>query len=52
MIGMFRFADKNDVILMIFGTIFACVNGAASPLFSYLWGDMIDSFKDPNDMMS
>lgn len=47
---MFRFADKKDIILMIIGTVFALVNGAALPIFSLLWGDMIDSFKTPEEM--
>jgi len=41
--GLFRFTQRKDVILMIFGTICASALGASYPMFSFLWGNMIDS---------
>lgn len=34
---------------MTFGVILALANGAALPLSSFLLGNMIDSFGDPNE---
>ena len=45
---MFRFADKTDIALMIFGTIAALGAGTAMPAFSLLWGKMSDSFQTSN----
>lgn len=33
------------------GTFFAICNGAAMPLFALLWGDMLDSFKNKDQMV-
>ncbi|KAL3831884.1 hypothetical protein ACJMK2_023581 [Sinanodonta woodiana] len=41
---VFRFADKIDVLLMIFGMLFACCHGAALPGMIIVFGDMIDLF--------
>lgn len=41
---LFSFADKNDVILMIVGTIGAIGNGSCMPIMTILFGEMIDSF--------
>jgi ATP-binding cassette subfamily B (MDR/TAP) protein 1 len=42
-LDLFRFAHTKDVVLMVLGIICASALGASYPLFSFLWGDMIDS---------
>ncbi|KAM1956672.1 hypothetical protein ACFX16_026054 [Malus domestica] len=41
---LFSYADKTDIILMLFGTIGAIGNGSAMPLMTILLGEMINSF--------
>ncbi len=42
----FRFADKTDVFLMVFGTLMAACNGAAMPVAIIFFGGMTDVFID------
>ncbi|XP_062206599.1 ABC transporter B family member 4-like isoform X2 [Phragmites australis] len=46
LLGMFRYADRLDVLLMVIGTVGAVVNGVAEPLMAVLFGNVIDSFGD------
>lgn len=41
---LFRFSDRIDVLLMVFGTVAALGHGAAVPLQFIIFGDLIDSF--------
>lgn len=42
--GMFRYADRVDVLLMVVGTVGAVGNGMSEPLMSLIFGQIIDSF--------
>lgn len=42
--SQFRFADRWDVVLLIFGTLMSMVNGTVMPLMCLVFGDMTDSF--------
>ena len=42
----FQFADKWDVLSMIFGTIFAMGNGVAQPCSFLVFGELIGKFID------
>ena len=46
LLGMFRYADRLDVLLMVVGTVAAVGNGVAEPLVTVLFGKVIDSFGD------
>ncbi|CAO2166047.1 unnamed protein product [Urochloa humidicola] len=46
LLGMFRYADRLDVLLMVVGTVGAVANGVAEPLMTILFGNVIDSFGD------
>ncbi|KAK2970216.1 hypothetical protein RJ640_021652 [Escallonia rubra] len=41
---LFAFADSNDLILMIVGTIGGIGNGACMPIMTLLFGQLVDSF--------
>ncbi|WVZ69174.1 hypothetical protein U9M48_018005 [Paspalum notatum var. saurae] len=44
LLGMFRYADRLDVLLMVVGTVGALANGVADPLMTVLFGNVINSF--------
>lgn len=41
---LFAFADRNDIILMLFGILGAIASGVSKPLMSLMFGDLIDSY--------
>ncbi|KAL8165140.1 UNVERIFIED_CONTAM: hypothetical protein K2H54_030590 [Gekko kuhli] len=41
---MFRYSNWLDKLLMILGTCFAAIHGAALPVMMIIFGDMTDSF--------
>lgn len=41
---LFSFADKKDIVLMIFGTISAVANGMTNPLLTILFGNLVNAF--------
>lgn len=45
-LSLFRFATKQDIILIVIGTICAMAMGVALPAFAILWGNMTDKFGD------
>lgn len=53
---LFSFADPVDYMLMMFGTVGACVHGAAIPVFFIFFGKLINAFgsnvTDPDKMAS
>jgi ATP-binding cassette subfamily B (MDR/TAP) protein 1 len=48
---MFRFAKQRDLIYIGLGVACSILIGGALPFFSYLWGNMTDAFRDPNQMV-
>ncbi|TVU15559.1 hypothetical protein EJB05_39085, partial [Eragrostis curvula] len=44
LLGMFRYADRLDVLLMVVGTVGAVANGVSDPLVTVLLGNVINSF--------
>ncbi|KAL6614679.1 hypothetical protein ACP70R_036949 [Stipagrostis hirtigluma subsp. patula] len=46
LLGLFRYADRLDVLLMVVGTVGAVANGVSEPLVTILFGNVIDSFGD------
>jgi ATP-binding cassette subfamily B (MDR/TAP) protein 1 len=49
---IFRYADTRDWALLAFGTFLACANGVTMPAFSLIFGDLLNSFNVPSDMLS
>ncbi|CAB4426820.1 unnamed protein product [Rhizophagus irregularis] len=41
---LYRFASKRDWLIMIIGTIFAIISGAAIPITTVIFGEMINYF--------
>jgi hypothetical protein len=41
---MFNFADGNDKLLFVIGSIFGVLTGLGIPLFMYYFGDIIYAF--------
>ncbi|KAF7078088.1 hypothetical protein CFC21_082571 [Triticum aestivum] len=44
LLGMFRYADSLDVLLMVVGSLGAVGNGVAGSLMLVVFGDAINSF--------
>ncbi|KAL5227561.1 hypothetical protein ABZP36_015826 [Zizania latifolia] len=44
LLGMFRYADRLDVLLMVVGTVGAAGNGMSEPLMTVFFGNVINSF--------
>ncbi|KAG8055757.1 hypothetical protein GUJ93_ZPchr0001g29626 [Zizania palustris] len=44
LLGMFRYADRLDVLLMVVGTVGAVGNGMSEPLMTVFFGNVINSF--------
>uniref|UniRef100_A0ACD5WJT9 Uncharacterized protein n=1 Tax=Avena sativa TaxID=4498 RepID=A0ACD5WJT9_AVESA len=42
--GLFRYADRTDVLLMLVGTLASLANGMSQPLMTLLFGDALDAF--------
>ncbi|CAM0948572.1 unnamed protein product [Alopecurus aequalis] len=42
--GLFRYADRTDLLLMLVGTVAALANGVSQPLVTVIFGDIIDDF--------
>jgi hypothetical protein len=45
---MLSLATKGEILLMIVGHICAGLTGAAIPVFSFLFGDVLDGFGTKN----
>lgn len=45
---LLTYADGNDKALMAFGYFFAIVTGIGMPAFTFLFGDIVLNFTDPN----
>uniref|UniRef100_A0A3Q1EA68 ATP-binding cassette, sub-family B (MDR/TAP), member 4 n=1 Tax=Acanthochromis polyacanthus TaxID=80966 RepID=A0A3Q1EA68_9TELE len=43
-IALFRFSDRVDTLMIVFGTLMAMANGVVLPLMCIVFGDMTDSF--------
>ena len=41
---MYRFADRNDLVLIVLGVTFSFATGCGFPFFGYIWGKVTDSY--------
>jgi len=48
---LFRFASKTDKTLMTIGAIAAVINGFAMPMFSFIFGQIVDEFGKGDEAM-
>jgi len=48
---LFRFASRTDKTLMTIGALAAAINGFAMPVFSFIFGQMVDEFGSGGDGM-
>lgn len=49
---MYRFSSKRDKFYIFLGILGSMIIGAAFPIFSLLWGNMIDSFANKNSIIA
>lgn len=50
LVHLFRYADRLDLILLVFGILGAIVTGAAQPFMTVLFGNLINAFgRNTND---
>ncbi|XP_051225570.1 ABC transporter B family member 11 [Lolium perenne] len=42
--GLFRYSDGTDLLLMLVGTVAALANGMSQPVMTVIFGDVIDAF--------
>ncbi|XP_044969027.1 ABC transporter B family member 4-like [Hordeum vulgare subsp. vulgare] len=47
--GMFRYADGMDLLLMLVGTVASLANGMTTPLMTIIFGDTINAFGGATD---
>ena len=50
--SLFRYATTAEMFGLIVGLTASLANGAALPLFSLLFGQLLDDLNDPSDMVS
>ncbi|KAH9186091.1 hypothetical protein AeNC1_011927, partial [Aphanomyces euteiches] len=48
--SMYRYADKQDTVLILLGLVLSAANGAAFPLMAIMFGDSINAFVAPVDL--
>lgn len=48
---LFRFADKTDKTLIIFGILGTIIMGLEMPIFNLLWGNMTNVFDESDDVL-
>ncbi|KAE8288797.1 Multidrug resistance protein 1 [Larimichthys crocea] len=51
-IALFRFADKTDIVLLVFGTLMTMVHGITLPILVLVFGNMTDVFIKNAKMMN
>jgi len=48
MFKLFRFADRIDVLCMVIGALMSMIHGASTPIFTIVFGDVINTLGDSN----